>query len=114
MQDTGPEDRVDQRIALTDRQGCPGVVDLAGADIEQRMDMGDWDFGLVLGLTIRADRLEDQQAPLLFEANPGEAIPLFGEKPFDMAQTVPFTSDQTGEGWGEEKAAANSHEAQEM
>jgi hypothetical protein len=114
VQDTGPDDLVDQGMTLADRQGCPGIVDVADADLEQRMSMADRDFGLVLGLTIRADRLEDQQASVLFEANPGGAIPLFGEEAFDMAQPAPFTPDQTGEGWGEEKAAANSHETQGM
>jgi hypothetical protein len=78
------------------------------------MGMADRDFGLVLNLTIRADRLEDQQAPVLFEANPGGAIPLLGKEAFDMAQPTPLAPDQAGKRWGKEETAANSHETQRM
>ena len=114
VQDTGSDDLVDQGMTLADRQGCPGVVDLAGADSEQRLSMAHRDFGLVLDLAVRASRLEDQQTFLLFEANPGGAIPLLGKEAFDVAQATSFAPDQAGEGWGEEKAAANGHETQAM
>ena len=77
-----------------------------------RVSVGGGDFSLVLGLAVRADRLEDQQNPVLFEADPGGAIPLFGKEAFDVAQPIPLTSDQTSEGRGEEKAAVSSHETQ--
>ena len=48
VQDTGPDDLVDQGVTLADRQRCPGVVDLPGADIEQRVGMAHRDFGLIL------------------------------------------------------------------
>jgi hypothetical protein len=73
-------------MPLPDRQGCAGVVDRAGADLEQRMSMGHWDLGPVLSGAVRTDRLEDQQAPLVLEANPGCAISLFGKKALDMTQ----------------------------
>ena len=114
MQDTGPDDLVDQGMLLADRQGCSGVVDLTGADIEQRLSMGHRNFCLVLDLAVRTGRLEDQQALLLFEANPGGAILLFREEALDMTHSAPLTPDQAGEGWGEEKAAANSHETQDL
>ena len=114
VQDTGSDDLVDQGMTLADRQRCPGVVDLAGADSEQRLGMGHRNFGLVLDLAVRTGRLEDQQAFLLFEANPGGAIPLLGKEAFDVAQATSFAPDQAGEGWGEEKAAANGHETQAM
>jgi hypothetical protein len=48
----GPGDLVDQGVTFTDRQGRLGVVGLAGADIEQRVGMGQRDFGLVLNLAV--------------------------------------------------------------
>jgi hypothetical protein len=78
------------------------------------MDMGHWDVGLVLGLTVRANCPEDQQAFALFEANPGGAIPLFREEALDVAQATPVALDQASEGWGKKKAAASSHETQGM
>ncbi|WP_246777319.1 hypothetical protein [Microvirga sp. VF16] len=47
MQDTGPDDLVDQSMTFTDRQGCAGVGDFAGPDLEQRVSVGDRDVGLV-------------------------------------------------------------------
>jgi hypothetical protein len=76
------------------------------------VSVGGGDFSLVLDLTVRADRREDQQALVLFEADPGGAIPLLGEEALDVTQPAPFASDQAGEGRGKEKAAANSHETQ--
>ena len=76
--------------------------------------MGDRDLGLVLDLAVRAYGPEDQQALTLLEANPGGAIPLLGEEALDVTQPAPLAPDQTGEGWGEEKAAANGHETQGM
>jgi hypothetical protein len=108
----GPDDLVDQSMSPADRQVCPGVFNLAGADLEQRLGMANRNVSLVLGLAVRADRLEDQQTPVLFEANPGGAIPLLGEEALDVTQPAPLAPDQTGEGWG--KAAANSHETQGM
>ena len=93
VQDMGPGDLVDQGVTLTDRQGCTGVVGLAGADIEQRMGMGDWDLGLILNLAVSADRFEEQQAPILFQTNPGGAILLFWEEALDVAQPAPLTPD---------------------
>jgi hypothetical protein len=78
------------------------------------MGMADRDFGLVLNLPIRADRLEDQQASVFLKADPRGAIPLLGEEALDMAQPTPLAPDQTGEGRGEEKATANCHETQAM
>src|SRR3712207_3638274 len=98
-------------MTLTDRQCCPDVVDVASADLEQRMGMGYRDVGLVLGLAIRAERHEDQQAFVLLKPNPGGAIAPLGEEALDVAQPTPLTLDQASEGWGEEKAAASSHEA---
>ena len=69
---------------------------------------------LVLHLTTRTNRLEDQQTSVLFEANTGGTIPLFGKEAFDMAQPAPLTLAQAGEGRGEQKAAAHSHETQLM
>ena len=111
VQNTGPEDLVYQSLTLADWQGCPGIVDLAGADIEQRMGMAQRDFGLLLDLAVRADCLEDQQPPVLFEVNPGGANRLCGEEAFDVAQPTPLTPDQTSEGRGKEEAAS-SHETQ--
>ena len=99
-------------MTLADRQGCPGVLDLGGAGIEQRMGMGHRDFGLVLNLAVRVGRLEDQQALLLFEANPGRPLPLLRKEALDVMQPAHLAPDQAGEGRGEEKAAANSHETQ--
>jgi hypothetical protein len=78
------------------------------------MGMADRDFGLVLNLPIRADRLEDQQASVFLKADPGGTIPLFGEEALDVAQPTPLAPDQAGKGRGEEKAAAKSHETQAM
>src|SRR5687768_4444693 len=101
-------------MPLADWHGCLGVVDLAGANIEQRMGMAHRDVGLLLDLTVRTNRLEDQQAFVLLKPNPGGAIALLGEEAFDIAQATPLALDQTGEGRGEQKAAANSHETQGM
>jgi hypothetical protein len=112
MQDTGTGNLVNEGMTLADRQSRSGIIDLAGADIEQRMGMAYRDLGLVLGLAIRADHPEDQQASFLFEANPGGAVQLLGEEALDVTQPAPLAPDQAGEGWGEEKTAANGHEAQ--
>jgi len=114
MQDTRSDDLVDQSLTFTDRQGCPSVVNLAGADIEQRVSMAYRDVGLILNFTIRAYHLEDQQTSVLLKPNPGGAIPLRGEEALNVAQPAPLALDQTSEGRGEEKAAASSHEAQGM
>jgi hypothetical protein len=76
------------------------------------MSMGHWDIGLILNFTIRAECPEDQQASVLLKPNPGGAIPLLREEALDVTQPTSLTLDQTGEGRGEEKAAANSHETQ--
>jgi hypothetical protein len=60
-----------------------------------------------------ANRLEEQQAPVLFEADPGGAIPLLGEEALDLAQPSPLAPGQASKGWGEEKAA-NNHDIQGM
>jgi hypothetical protein len=91
------------------RQGGPDVADLADADIKQRMGMAQWNFGFLLGLTVSADRLENQHASVLSKTHPGGAVPLLGKEALDVAQSTPLTPDQAGEGRGEEKAAANSH-----
>jgi hypothetical protein len=114
VQDTGPEDLVDKGLTLADRHGCPGVVDLAGANIEQRMSMAYRDVGLVLGLTVRTNCLEDQQASVLLKPNPGGAIAPLGEEALDVTQPTSLALDQASEGRGEQKAAANSHETQGM
>jgi hypothetical protein len=114
MQDTRTDNLVDEGVRLADRDGGPGVVDLAGADIEQRVSMAHRDLGLVLNLPVSAERLENQQASVLFEANPGRAIPLLGKEAFNVAQPTPFAPDQTGEGWGEKETAANSHKTPRM
>ena len=67
---------------------CAGVVDLAGTDIEQRAGVGDRDFGLVTVLTIRVDRLEDQQVPVVVEADPRRAIPLLREEVLDVVANL--------------------------
>ena len=81
-------------MTLADRHSCPGVVDLTGTDIEQRMSMGHRDVGLVLGLTVRSNRLEDQQAFVLLKPNPGGAIALLGEEALDVTQPTPLPLDQ--------------------
>jgi len=111
VQNTGPEDLVYQSLTLADWQGCPGIVDLAGADIEQRMGTAHRDFSLLLDLAVRAYRLEDQEAPVLLKSNPGGAIPLRGKEALDVTQAAPLALDQASEGWGEEKAVPSSHEA---
>ena len=88
VQDTGPGDLVYQGVTLAYRQGCAGVIDFAGADIEQRLGMAHRDFGLVIVLTIRADRLEDQQVPVMLEADPGRAIPLLREEALDVVANL--------------------------
>jgi hypothetical protein len=70
------------------------------------------EIGLVLNFTIRAERLEDQQALALFEADPGGAITPLGKEALDVAQATSLARDHASEGWGEAKAAASSHEAQ--
>jgi hypothetical protein len=93
------ENLVYQGVTLADRQGCADVVDLTGADVERRLGMTHRDFGLVILVTIRADRLEDQPAFLLFEANPGGTVLLFREEALDVmaslgqAQIGPLSSD---------------------
>ena len=42
------ENLVYQGVTLADRQGCAGVVDLTGADVERRLGMTHRDFGLVI------------------------------------------------------------------
>ena len=78
------------------------------------MGMAHRDFGLILDLSVRSDRLEDQPACLLFEANPGGTVLLFREEALEVGQPAPFAPDQADEGWGEEEAAANGHETQGM
>ena len=57
------------------------------------MGMGDWDLGLILNLAVSADRFEEQQAPILFQTNPGGAVLLFWEEALDMAHSAPLTPD---------------------
>ncbi|WP_246529722.1 hypothetical protein [Microvirga zambiensis] len=114
MQDAGPGDLVNQSMTFTDRQHDLGGVDFAGADIEQRVSMTYWNVGLVLRLATWANCPEDQQASVLFEADPGGAISLLGEEAFDVTQPTPLAPDQASEGWSEEKTAANSHANQGM
>jgi hypothetical protein len=89
VQDMGPGDLVDQSMTLANRHGGPGEVDLAGADIKQRVSMVQRDVGLILGLPVRANRLEDQQSSVFLKANPGGAIPLLGEVALDMTSPAP-------------------------
>jgi len=100
-EDARPEDLIVQSMAFTDRQHGSGVVDLAGADIEQRVRMGDWNVGQALGLAVRTDRLENQQASDLVEPDPGGAVPLHGKEALDVTQPAPLTPDQAGERWSE-------------
>ncbi|MBQ0822252.1 hypothetical protein HPT29_022850 [Microvirga terrae] len=84
-------------MTVADWQSCPGIVDLAGADIEKHMGMGYRNFRLILNLADRAARLEDQQASFLFEADPGRPIPLLGEEALKVVQPAPLALDQAGE-----------------
>jgi hypothetical protein len=51
-------------------------------------------LGLLLCLSVRTCRPEDQQTPVLLKPNPGAAIPLFREEAFDLTQTAPFSLDE--------------------
>jgi hypothetical protein len=95
---------------ISDRQLRPGVVDLTGADIEQRMGMRYRDFGLLLNIPFRTSAPQEQHGFVLLKPNPGDAFPLLGEEAFDLAHSSPFPLDEAGQGRGEEEAAANDHQ----
>jgi hypothetical protein len=86
------------------------VYSTSRTDIEQRMGMNHRDIRLILDFITWAKCLQKKQALVLLKPNPGGAIPLLRKEALDVTQAAPFALKQAGEGWGEQKAAANSHE----